>query len=304
CDRDFWQVSMRPVMTCRHLEVLRVSVTFSFLGDHTDTLLSLASLRHLEIVVEFPNEIEFLQRDESAIDLPLPSLEAIFIKHLRHSDQTRGLIFSRLYSHILRTRTNLKTFSVEGEDINPVCIFSEPDQMGSNTKWACLNLEHLRLTLSWPKLSINTEEKMRRCWDTVFEQVGKLHHLKTLSIESQDLETYPGLGYLRECHLLSNLEELVLAAPGPMHGWRVSQIELLLMSSPRLRTINLGWLKHNNVRSIKNWLGENLYKRLEFNFVDGSDDEDNDGYDGSEEDEGDEDVGDENVEDEDDGGNE
>ncbi|KAF9358544.1 hypothetical protein BGX26_001488 [Mortierella sp. AD094] len=159
CNRDFERASMRPVMACQRLEVLRTNVNFRSLGNHAETLIPLVSLRHLEIVVEFPDEIEFLQEDEFAVDLPLPSLKAIILKHLHRSDRASSLIFFRVYSHILRTRANLKAFSVEGEDINPLCVFLEPGLEGSNTEWACHNLECLCLSLSWPELCINTQRR-------------------------------------------------------------------------------------------------------------------------------------------------
>ncbi|KAF9342380.1 hypothetical protein BGX26_007652, partial [Mortierella sp. AD094] len=205
CDRDFEPVAMRPVLACERLEILRANVHIGSLSDHAEVLVSLLSLRHLEVVVASPTEIGFLQAEESAIDLPLPSLEAIVIRHTHLSDRASSSGFCNIYSSLLRTRPNLIKFSVEGDNINPLLIFSEPEQDEDSTEWTCHNLEDLSLTLSWPASSINTSEKMRRQWVTVFNQIDKLSHLKYLSIESEDLEEYPGLGFLENCHCLPEL---------------------------------------------------------------------------------------------------
>ncbi|KAF9359268.1 hypothetical protein BGX26_012720 [Mortierella sp. AD094] len=93
-----------------------------------------------------------------------------------------------------------------------------------------------------------------------------------------------GFGYLGECHLLSDLKTLVLAGPDPTHAWKVSQIESLLDSSPRLRVINLVRLERTNGESIKDWLGENCDEHVEPVIIkEDSNGEGNGGYDDSEE---------------------
>ncbi|KAF9359269.1 hypothetical protein BGX26_012721 [Mortierella sp. AD094] len=285
CDRDFEQVSMRPIMACQKLEVLRSNVGFASLSDHTEVLISIVSLRHLEVVVDSPGEIEFLRADESAVNLPLASLDTIIIKHTHRRAHANNSSFCRTNGSVLSFRPNLRRFCVEGADVNPLMVFPEPGQEGSSAEWVCSNLECLSLTLSWPTSSINTAEKMRRCWDTVFNQIDKLLHLKSLSIESEDLDVYPGLGFLENCHHLSQLKSLVLAASGPCHAWRAQQIELLLERCPCLKTIELGSLKRTSGEVIKAWLDKNCYGRIELTFdEEDSDDEENDECDDDEED--------------------
>ncbi|KAF9152444.1 hypothetical protein BGX20_005153, partial [Mortierella sp. AD010] len=83
---------------------------------------SITSLKRLEIVVEFPDQMKFLQTDQSAVNPPLPSLQEIFIKNMRGSDYTNNLSFCRIYSSIRRTRENLKVFCVEDCAVNHLVV--------------------------------------------------------------------------------------------------------------------------------------------------------------------------------------
>ncbi|KAF9168979.1 hypothetical protein BGX20_010969, partial [Mortierella sp. AD010] len=213
-----------------------------------------------------PEEIEFLQADESTVDLPLASLDTVIIIHTHRGAPASSPGFCKIYRSILNSRPNLKRFCVEGADVNPLLVFQEPGQESRHAQWVCADLEHLSLTLSWPASSNKTAEEMRRRWDAVFIQIDKLEHLKSLSIESEDLGEYPGHGFLQYCHHLSHLESLVLAAPGPTHAWREPQIDSLLARCPRLRTLDLGCLKDANGEAIKEWLKKNHREYVDLTF--------------------------------------
>ncbi|KAF9993022.1 hypothetical protein BGZ80_008309, partial [Entomortierella chlamydospora] len=242
CDRGFEQVSMKPIMACKRLEVLRLYVGVVFLRDHTEVLTSIASLRCLEVTVDAPEEIEFLQADESTVDLLLTSLDTVIIIHTHRGAHASSPGFCKIYKSILSSRPNLKRFCVEGADVNPLLAFQEPGQKKQTRAMASSN---------------KTVEEMRRRRDAVLIQINKLEHLKSLSTEGKDLDEYPERGFLQYCHHLSHLESLVLAAPGPTHAWREPQIDSLLARWPYLKTLGLSCLKRANGVAIKAWLENN-----------------------------------------------
>ncbi|KAG0002552.1 hypothetical protein BGZ80_005954, partial [Entomortierella chlamydospora] len=61
CDRDFETITMKPALECDCLEILRVNVNTGSLSDHREVLISLHRLRHLEVTVASPTDIEFLE---------------------------------------------------------------------------------------------------------------------------------------------------------------------------------------------------------------------------------------------------
>ncbi|KAF9151096.1 hypothetical protein BGX20_005500, partial [Mortierella sp. AD010] len=129
-------------MGCSKLEVLKLNLSFASLSGHVEVLTSITGFAHLEVAVGFPDEIEFLHADQSAVEPPLPSLQEIIFKDTRGDDYANNLRFCRIYSPIPRTRTNLKMFCVEGCAVNPLIAFSG---------WACRDPVDLVLALPWPE---------------------------------------------------------------------------------------------------------------------------------------------------------
>ncbi|KAG0019632.1 hypothetical protein BGZ80_005503 [Entomortierella chlamydospora] len=270
CDRDFEQVSMRPVMECQDLEILRINVDLMFFSGVAEVLPSLTNLKHLEIIVNSSAEIEFF----NAPDTPMPLLEILEIKHMSHQDPGNISSFSRTYGTILRSHSNLRTFHVEGAAINPSLVFPVPGQERVASEWVCDQLEHLALILSWPGWSITSKDEKCQCWDEVFVQIGKLSHLKTVSIESEDLEVHPGRGFLEKCAPLYDLKSLVLSAPDTERAWRVDQIQSLLEKYPALRSIDLGGLVRGSGSTIQAWLDNECNREIDLvSFYNESDDE-------------------------------
>ncbi|KAF9164104.1 hypothetical protein BGX20_001083 [Mortierella sp. AD010] len=182
---------------CQDLEILRINAGLVFFSGVAEVPPSFTNLKHLETIVNLSAEIEFF----NAANTPTPLLETVRIKQMSREDPGNISSCSRMYGIILRFDSNLRTFHVEGAAINPSLVFSAPAQERATSEWVCDHLEHLAVILSLPEWSaINKYEKCR-CWDEIFIQIGKLSHLQTLSIESEDLEVYPECGFLRDVPL-------------------------------------------------------------------------------------------------------
>ncbi|KAF9158500.1 hypothetical protein BGX20_003366, partial [Mortierella sp. AD010] len=199
-------------MAYNKLEVLRFHVGVVFLRDHTEVPTSIATLRCLEVAFDAPEEIEFLQADESTVDPPLASLDAVITIHTHRGAPTSSSDFCKIYGSIPSSGSNFKRFCIEGADVGPLLVFQEPGQESRHAQLVSADLEYLSLILSWPTSSNKTIEEMYRRWDAVFIQIDKLEHLKSLSIESEDLGEYPQHGFLQYCYHLLHLKSLFLVA--------------------------------------------------------------------------------------------
>ncbi|KAF9370218.1 hypothetical protein BGX21_005637, partial [Mortierella sp. AD011] len=195
CDRDFVrQVPMKPVMAYSKLEILKLDLSFSSLSDHVKVCTSITSLKRFEIVVEFPNQVEFPQTGQSTVYPPLPSLQEIITKNTRGRDYTNNLRFLEdILFYPKDKRKPQGVFCVEGCAVNHLVVCGVAPH-----GWVCNNLQELRLNLLWLESGVGSAEEMNRRWIKVYRQIGDLEHLKTLSVESVHLGYYPGTGSLQE----------------------------------------------------------------------------------------------------------
>ncbi|KAF9392299.1 hypothetical protein BGX21_011056, partial [Mortierella sp. AD011] len=249
CDRVFEQASMRPMMVCKKLGVLRLRVGIASLCDHTEVLTSIATLR--------------CQKKSSSSKQTSP----LSICLSRHSTPSSPSTHTEVLPQAVQVSARYT-----GRSSAPV-----PTSSGSASK--ALTSTHCRpfknqdkkadMRSGFALISTSnnkTVEEMRRRWDAIFIQIDKLEHLRSLSIVSEDLDEYPGHGFLQYCHHLSHLESLILAASGPTHAWRGPQTDSLLARCPRLRTLDLSCLKRANGEAISEWLEKNHHEYVELTF--------------------------------------
>lgn len=277
--------SYLPILRFAHLDSIRLAIE-SLPGQKEDVVLVLSSLKQTrELILDIfaIQDLDFLNSPPIAVALArqqplvperwlqqqqghdqgdianggeggddelmvLPRLEHLTIHFLRPLIMhTRMTTFRRL----VMTRPRLKTFVVTNHDVDPDILFEQSRVRAERDGWVCKDLE--TLNLSFPKgVYSKTVFGRNYTWQSIYEQIGKLTKLKSLSLRCMGLQRNVGAGFKHLAGAIS-LQELTMIDVRFLK-WTEEEVELLLPLVPKLKTFSLGPLQDIDFLLVATWL--------------------------------------------------
>jgi hypothetical protein len=280
--------SFLPILRFSHLGSIRLAIESSP-GQQEDVVLVLSSLKHArELVLDVfaIHDLDFLNsppltlasaRQQSLIPeqwmqqqqqghsqgdtaddgegvddglMILPHLEHLTIHFINPLiTHVRMTTFRRL----VMTRPRLKTFVVTNHDVDPDILFAKSRIRAEWDGWVCKDLE--TLSLCFPKgLYSKTVLGRDYTWRSIYQQIGRLTKLKSLSLRCVGLQRTVDAGF-KQLAGATCLQELTMIDVRYLK-WTEEEVELLLPLVPKLKTFSLGPLQDADFLSVATWLAE------------------------------------------------
>ncbi|KAG9063493.1 hypothetical protein KI688_004377 [Linnemannia hyalina] len=253
---DIQETAMGPILSCRQLEELVFERPLSFrISDMVNMHDRLDFLTAISITLESVSEFDRLWALQFRTFAP--QLRSFKLEVQReHEGQENILTWQNTLrlNAILFWHREVRTLILKGFAVQPRDFFREVEE-GGVTSYSnpAPQVEELWIEIGIDPFFITTNQDRQRIWQAIYEQLGQMRYLRSLTVKSLDLDhsALAGFGRLNQ---LVDLRHLGLSAGG--QAWTFDGLYSVVGVLPWLTSLDLQALQDIDKVNVHQWLAE------------------------------------------------